>query len=145
MSFPVERFAAALLFLYPVLLLTVRSGANACFLLLIILAFYELLRSPREFFVGVSDKTFLLYSAAMASLAVATLISQTYHMKFTLNPYDAASRFVLAVPVYLLLRRFPTRYLTVLQYGFICAALATILIAALFHYSSANRLGTYFM
>jgi O-antigen ligase len=145
MNFPTERAAAALVFLYPVLLLSVRSGTNACFLFLIILAVFELLRTRRAFFAGVWDNTALLYSVAMASLAAATVISQGYHMKFTPGPYDGVARFLFAIPVYLLLRRLPTGYLTVVQYGFIGGALAAMLVDILYPVALGGRLGTFYL
>ncbi len=145
MTFPVERAAAALIFLYPVLLLTVRGGANACFFVLIVLAFIEIVRSGRDFFAGVWDNTTLAYGVAMASLTIATLISQFSHMNFGFGPYDGTSRFLLAVPIYLMLRRFPPMSLTLVQYGLAAGALASVLVALVSPHYFGNRLGTYFL
>ena len=148
----VESAVAALMFLYPFLLLLVRSGTNGCFVALLVIAIFQMIRAPARYASVCRDDTFYLYSAAMASLAVATLISQLYHWNFRLAPYDGPSRFLLCIPIYLFLRQVPTRYLTVIQYGFVAGAFVTIFVAlrhphfiAVLELHVDERIGLYFL
>lgn len=124
----VESVVAALMFLYPFLLLLIRSGTNVCFVALLVIAILQILRTPSKY-VGDADTTFYLYGGAMASLAIATFISHCYHWDFKLGTYDGPSRFLLCIPIYLFLRQVPIRYLTVIQYGFMAGAFVTIFVA----------------
>lgn len=141
----VESIVAALLLLYPFLLLAIRSGTNACFAVLIILALFQIVKAPARYVGNMRDDTVYLYNAAMASPVIATLISQLYHRNFKIGPYDGASRFLFCIPIYLFLRQIPTRYLTVIQYGFVGGACTTIAIAILYRHDAETRLGTYFV
>jgi O-antigen ligase len=143
--FPIEPWLAVLLFIYPILLLIVRNGTNVCFVFLIISAFYDFWRKPSLISVGLMEKPIPVYGAAMASLCIATLISQAYHMNFALGAYDGPSRFLFAVPIYLMMRQTPIRYLTVIQYGFVGGAIGTIFVAILIPNGSGQRLETHFM
>ncbi len=120
---------AAIMILYPLLLLWVRSGTNACFAALLVLAILAIIRKPAEFRPKEGGSAIYWYSAAMASLAVATLLSQIYHWNFKIGAYDGPSRFLASIPIFLFLRKIPTRYLTMIQYGFIAGAFVTIFVA----------------
>lgn len=144
-AFPAERAATLLVFLFPALLLSVRSGTNYCFLFLIILSFVEMARKRERFFADVWDNTALIYTIAMAALPVATLISQAVNLNVTGGPYDGALRFLFAVPVFLMLRQMPMRTVTVVQYGFVAGAFTTLAIALIFPPPPTIRLGTYYL
>jgi O-antigen ligase len=122
---------AAILFLNPLLLLLVRSGSDADFTILLIIAIIAIVRKPAEFRPAGREATFYWYSAAMASLPIATLLSQVYHWQFATGPYDGPSRFLACIPIALFLRKIPLRYLTVIQYGFVAGAFITIVVAFL--------------
>jgi O-antigen ligase len=121
-----ELTASILLFLYPILLLTVREGVNVCFTLLVILAFYSLFTGKASF--RDLNRGEIACMAAMASLVVATALSQLWHWHFRLDPYDGASRFLLAIPVYLLLRSCRPQTLAAIEYGVPVGAIAAALV-----------------
>jgi O-antigen ligase len=122
-----ERAAAALLFLYPVLLLTVRGGVNVCFAGLLVLAIW-CLASGRASVRDLSGGE-IAYAAAMASLAVATALSQLWHWNFRSSPYDDVGRFLAAVPVYLMLRSCRPQTLAGIWSGVALGAIAAALVA----------------
>ena len=64
------------------------------------------------------------YLLAMAAMLVAIFISQSYHHHYSGHPYDAASRFLLSVPIFMLLLRLRFSVVTAVQYGFPLAAIA---------------------
>lgn len=121
-----ETAASALLFLYPVVLFNVREGVNICFALLVALATWCL--SIGRVSCQHLDRGEIAYTAAMASAVVATALSQLWHWQLRSPPYDDAMRFVLAVPVYLMLRSSRTATVASVQYGFPLGAIAAVLL-----------------
>lgn len=119
----VEGAAALLLLAYPALMLTVQGGMNAVFLFMLLLAIAVSVVRP----VGIDAVTWkqewTAYAIAMFSLAFAILFSQLVHQNVTGHPHDAASRYWLGIPVFLLLHRLPLRVFAVLQYAFPLAAI----------------------
>lgn len=120
-----ERTIPLLLFAYPILLLTVRGGVDWCFALLVLVSLYQLARSGAQATARTWDRVATIYLISMASLVLATFLSQAYHLQFNSHPYDGASRFLFGVPIYLMLRREPPGALKVLQYGFPLGAIAS--------------------
>jgi len=145
MNLPIETAVAFLLVLYPTLLLVVRNGTSVCFVLLVVLAILHSARTTRLKFDAEIEPPMGLYALAMASFCVATLFSQAYHGKLTLVSYDGPSRFLLAVPIYAMLRRMPLGRLTVVQFGFVGGAVAAAIVAVLSPPHGAGRIGTYFL
>jgi O-antigen ligase len=60
----------------------------------------------------------------MASPILAIFLSQAYHGEFKFSAYDWAARFLLAIPVFLALRRINMHAVAMLQYGIPIGALA---------------------
>ncbi len=125
----VENAAASLLMLYPSLMFAVKGGMNSSFLLLLLLSLSVLVSRPREMTPIVWDRDTTFFTWAMAALPIAILLSQSYHHAYNGHPYDAASRFLLAVPIFILLRRVRFRVVAMMQYGFPIAAIAGCLMA----------------
>ncbi len=120
-----ERSIPLLLFVYPILLLPLRGGVDWCFALLVLLSIYRLASVRTQPAEKTWDRTALIYLVSMLSLVLATFLSQTYHLQFNSHPYDGASRFLFAVPIYLMLRREPPATLKTLQYGFPLGAIVS--------------------
>jgi len=92
------------------------------------------------------DANAIWFAAAMASAAVAIVLSQLYHQDFKPAPYDEASRLLFAVPVYLALRTDNFRILKLLEHAFPLGAIAAFLAVGLDPYhQDAARLGSYFL
>ena len=140
-----NRSIPIILFSYPILLLTLKGGVNGCFFLLAIISLYCLAQTKKEHAYETWDRSAVVYSAAMVSLVLAVFFSQAYHVKFTPPPYDAPSRFLLAIPIYLALRRTRISAITVLQYGFPLGAIASTLVISLYPKDWSGRLGSYFL
>jgi len=119
----IELVAALILIVYPGLMFAVKGGMNGSFLLLLILSLAVLLHRPRQMPGIVWDGEVTRYLLAMAALPIAIFISQSYHHHYSGHPYDSASRFMLAVPVFLLLSRVRLATVTMVQYGFPMAAI----------------------
>ena len=119
----VESTVALLLALYPGLMFAVKGGMNGTFLFLLLLSIAVLIIRPREM-PGVSwNSEMKVYLLAMAALPVAIVFSQTYHHHYGGHPYDAASRFLLAVPIFMVLQRLRFSIVAMVQYAFPVAAI----------------------
>lgn len=125
----IEAVAALLLILYPSLMLAVKGGMNGAFLFLFLLSAGVLAFRPKTMQKVEWDREVTLYLIAMAALPLAIFLSQSYHHHYSGHPYDAASRFLLAVPVFMLLRRMRFDLVAMVQYGFPIAAIAGCLMA----------------
>ncbi len=110
-----EVAAAILLLIYPGLMFAVKGGMNGAFLLLLLLSLWS--RRP------LWDRETAFYLLAMASLPIAIFMSQSYHHHYSGHPYDASSRFLLGVPVFMMLRRMRFDIAAIVQYGFPAATL----------------------
>ncbi len=117
-----EAVAAFLLLIYPSLMFAVKGGMNGAFLLLLLLALGVLVYRLRE--MQTWDREMTFYMLAMASMPIAIFLSQSYNHHYSGHPYDASSRFLLGVPVFMMLRNMRFAVVASVQYGF---PLATIL------------------
>ncbi len=136
--------AIPILFLaYPVLLLSVRDGASVCYVLLLVLSVPYLYRLGWRN-IGWSDSD-IAFAFAMAGLIVATLISQAYHRSFRFESLDSPSRFLFAIPIYLMLRSARLSFPRALEYGFPFGAFAGLLTSILFPPVYWSIPGTYFV
>jgi O-antigen ligase len=132
-----------LIFIYPVVLLSVRHGVSVCLVALgaFSAGYLYWLRKEDAFEWQSGDAAF---AVAMASLLAATVVSQINHSSFELRALDGPSRFLVAVPIYLVLRSVPVAAPNVLEYGFPLGALAGLLTSIAFpspHWPNA----TYFL
>ena len=116
----VETSAAFLLLIYPSLMFAVKGGMNGAFLLLLLLS--VLAYRPRAMQPWNREMTF--YFLAMASMPLAIFLSQSYHHHYSGHPYDAASRYLLAVPIFILLQRVRFNVVAMVQYAFPLATIA---------------------
>ena len=125
----IEKTATLLLLAYPALMLTVKGGMNAIFIFMLLLAAAVWIARP----VGVNavawKPEWTAYVVAMFLLPFAILVSQMAHQNITAHPHDAASRYWLAIPIFLLLQRLPLRAIGVLQYAFPLGAIGGLLMA----------------
>ncbi len=123
----VEKAAALLLLIYPTLMLAVKGGMNAVFLFMLLLALVSWAARPIGMSAVVWQREWMIYVVAMFALSAATFISQSYHQNYVAHSYDAASRYWLAIPVFLLLQRLRPKAFTMLQFAFPVAALTGFL------------------
>ncbi len=127
-----EYASALLLAVYPCLMFAVKGGINAAFLILLLLSAWSF-RQMRTW-----DREEAMYLLAMASMPVAIFLSQSYHGNFSGHPYDASSRFLLGVPVFVMLKRMRFSVAAGVQYGF---PLATIMGSAMIRQIEDGRYG----
>lgn len=127
--FFVEKAATLLLLIYPMLMLTIKGGMNGVFLFMLLLVFAVWIVHPIDMSTVVWRREWTIYSMAMFAMSAAILISQGFHQNYSAHPYDAASRYWLAIPVFLLLQRLRPSIFTVLQFAFPAAAIAGFLLA----------------
>lgn len=126
----IEKTTALLLLIYPILMLTVKGGMNGVFLFMLLLAFAVLLTRPIGMNPVVWRYEWTVYSAAMLAMAAAIFISQSYHHNYAAHPHDAASRYWLAIPVFLFLHRLRPNVFSLLQFAFPVAAITGFLLAS---------------
>ncbi len=127
--FFVEKAATLLLLIYPTFMLAVKGGMNGIFLFMLLIALAVWLVRPTGINTVLWRCEWTIYALAMAALSAAILISQSYHQNYSAHPYDAASRYWLAIPVFLLLQRLPLNVFTVLPLAFPIAAITGFILA----------------
>lgn len=118
-----NRMIMLILLCYPALLLTVRGSMGVLFGILLIISLVQLFGMRNTLPVSHWDKASIAFSLAMASPVVAIFLSEAYHGEFHAPNYDWASRFLLAIPIFLALRQTNVRVITVLQFGMPIGAL----------------------
>jgi O-antigen ligase len=123
-----EKLAAGLLLAYPAAMLLLHGGMNGVFLLMLLLAL-GVGGMRRATAAQPWQRDWILYAAAMASLSLAILLTQAYHGRFASHPHDAASRYWLAVPIFLLLQGLRPAIFGVLQLAFPVAAILGLALA----------------
>ena len=112
-----------ILLTYPALLLTVRGSMGVLFGVMLIISAVHLFRIRKILSMPHWDSHSIAFALTMASPVVAIFLSQASHGKFDSPSYDWASRFLLAIPIFLALRQTDIRTITVLQYGIPLGAL----------------------
>lgn len=125
----IERLLALTLLIYPSLMIAMKGGMNSSFALLLLLSVGALIFRPSSMSSIVWDKELAVYFVAMAALPVAIFLSQSYHQNYSAHPYDTASRFFLAVPIFMFLRRVRFDVISMVQYAFPLAAIIGLLVA----------------
>ena len=120
----VEKAAALLLLAYPLLMLTVRGGMNGVFILMLLLSILVWAIRLEEMNKEEWRHEWTLYVVSMFGLSIAISISQLWNQTLSAHPYDAASRYWLGIPVFLLLVRLRLTIITVLQFALPVAAIA---------------------
>lgn len=124
----IEKAGMLLLLIYPTCMLTVKGGMNGVFLLILLLSLAAWAVRPRGLTRVTWKREWTPYVAAMFSLSAAILISQTWLHDFSARPHDAASRYWLAIPIFLLLHRLRPGTFSALQFAFPIAAIAGFLL-----------------
>lgn len=98
-------------------------------LLILLLAVAVGIIRPTGMNAVVWRREWTVYATAMVAMSVAIFISQSYHQNYTSHPHDAATRYWLAIPVFLLLQRLRPNVFTVLQFAFPAATITGFLLA----------------
>ena len=145
-----ERFVfSAILLAFPVLSLLLRGATSVLFFVLGAICLVYLLKDKSLFFPEKKDDDTMAFCFAMGSSTLAIVLNQIYHGNFNFAPYDTALRFLLCIPVYIVLRQLPIKALTIMEYGFPIGAIATLVavhITGFVHVGQAGeRLSTYFL
>lgn len=141
-----KAFVSILLFLFPILLLTVKGGMNTIFFLLLILALLNFAfgQVPSIKPLGVSLAWLFV---AFISPLLAVFFSQVGHQQFSFAAYDSVSRLIFSIPILLYLRKFDIRNLAIFQYsvtlGLLAALFAIYLLPS--HAAQGNLASTYFV
>ncbi len=112
-----------LLFAYPILLLTVKGGMGASFILLVLLSVYLLFSTWRKQAERIMDRDAWLFGAAMSATLLGVASSQLYHLKVDASAFDSPARFLLSVPIFLMLRKADLKVFGMMQYGFPAGAI----------------------
>ena len=127
--FFVEKAVAVLLLIYPTFMLTIKGGMNGVLLFMLLLAFVVWIVRPIGMSAVAWRPEWTIYAVAMLAMSAAIFISQSYHQNYTAHPHDAASRYWLVIPVFLLLLRLRPNVFSVLQFAFPVAAIMGLLLA----------------
>ncbi|WP_153102187.1 O-antigen ligase family protein [Paraburkholderia hayleyella] len=112
--------SAVLLFLAPAVNLVWRGGTGYCFFALAALGIGALFVNRRTPGYFKALQTYGWYTAAMLAFMVSIGLQQLVNGYWLPRQFDALSRFMLALVVFLLLRQLPSRALRMIGWG--CAA-----------------------
>lgn len=104
-------------------MLGVKGGMNGCLIFFMLIAFVVWVMKPLGFGELVWQREWSEYVVAMLALTVAIFISQSIHVNYDAKYYDAASRFWMGIPVFLLLIRLQPQVFRALDYAFPIAAI----------------------
>jgi O-antigen ligase len=112
--------STALLFLAPAVNLVWRGGTGYGFFGLVALSLGAAVvnRHTPDYFRGLRSYTW--YTLGMLAFLIAVVLQQGVMHYWLPRQFDALSRFVFALPLFLLLRQFPSRHLRAIGWG--CAA-----------------------
>jgi len=116
-----------LLFLAPAVNLMWRGGTGYCFFAIVALALGAAVVNRRVPGYFSALRTYRWFTIGMLALVVASIIQQLVFGYWLPRQFDALSRFVFALPVFLLLRQLPSRNLRVIGWGCAAGALAVAL------------------
>lgn len=116
--------SSALLFLAPAVNLTWRGGTGYCFFALFALALGAAVVNRRTPAYFSALRTYRSLTIGMLALVVAIGVQQLVLGYWLPRQFDALSRFVLVLPVFLLLRQLPSRRLRIIGWGCAAGALA---------------------
>ena len=125
----IDAAVMLLLFSYPTLMLTLKGGMNTAFILLLLLTLVVAIKRPQELPAVVWRRDWTLYLLAMTGMTIAIFLSQLANQKFGGHAHDAATRYWLAIPLFLLLQRMRVSVFQVLQFTFPIAAIVGFLLA----------------
>ncbi len=125
----VEVWAGLLLLIYPTMMLTVRGGMNAVFILALLSSLLTWTFWRGQYSRALGGRELWIFSASMLGLFAATLASQTYWQSYSAHAYDAVSRYWLAIPILLWFSSMPAQVFSRLQYAFPLAAIAGFLLS----------------
>jgi O-antigen ligase len=116
--------STALLFFAPAVNLVWRGGTGYCFFAILALALGAAVANRRTpgYFSGL--RTYRWFTIGMLAFVVAIAVQQALFGYWLPRQFDALSRFVLALPIFLLLRQLPSRNLRVIGWGCAAGALA---------------------
>ena len=137
---------SAILLCYPALLFIIKGGMNSLFFLLVALSLFIIFKQ-RHVHTKYFDGNAIAITIAMSSSMAAIFLSQAYHGEFNPHPYDGASRFLLAIPIYFVLRGVNLRTISSFQYGLPLGTIATLIMILLMQgvYFYPGRASTAFM
>ncbi|CAE6720390.1 hypothetical protein R69927_02943 [Paraburkholderia domus] len=116
--------STVLLFFAPAVNLVWRGGTGYCFFAILALALGAAVanRHTPGYFSGL--RTYRWFTIGMLAFVVAIAVQQAVLGYWIPRQFDALSRFVFALPVFLLLRQLPSRHLRVIGWGCAAGALA---------------------
>lgn len=134
----IERGSMLILLLYPILLLTVRGGMGLLFFLMLILAVTALVKNGPP----VINRADYWFAFAASVMLIATILSQAHHNNFLPRFWDSPSRFLLAVPAYMVFRSLSVRVISILEIGIPVGAMTGLLATAFNQYFHADVLDT---
>lgn len=118
-----EKIIAFLLVVYPSAFLLVKGGMNGTMILMLAIALLVWLFPPANLPPVVWKNEWWKYVFAMFGMSLAILISQLANDELLARPHDAASRYWLAIPIFMLALRLRPSILSAMQYSFPLAAI----------------------
>ncbi len=143
-----DGFVAACLFWTPATNLVVHHGSGVGFFLLLVLSLYTAYqrRHDRAYFAPL--RRYRLFTAAMVALLVVVVAQEVVQHAWRPREFDAPSRFVLALPIFLLLCDVPVRHLKAIGWGCAAGAVGAAVWAAIDRpaggWTDMVRLGNYY-
>jgi O-antigen ligase len=140
---PADIPPAILLLSYPTLTLAVHGAASAMLIAAAVISLGVLVTSRRSI---ETDRLVTVTCVALACPLFGTLLSTLWHRELVLQILDAPSRFLICVPLLLVVRRLPGRLLAWSDLSFMLGAFSSLAVILLKPYDwGAGRLGSSFL
>jgi O-antigen ligase len=121
--------------LFPVFALSLQRWASACLFIAFVISVYILIRNKNRridfFSVQVSSAWTIVFVITLAGPIAAILLGQIFRQEFIASSYDNASRFLLAIPIALVIMQTRINAFKLLEYAIPTAVLVTALSAVI--------------
>lgn len=126
----IERGLQGLLIAYPILLLTIKGGMSASFLIFLMLSSALIFNAKSRDDVSYIDFDGLLFSISMSATIISLSMSQLRWHTIDMPAFDSPTRLLLSIPIFLALREVNYQIIGKLQFGLVFGAI-TIGVAVL--------------
>lgn len=119
----IERYLQGLLLVYPILLLNIKGGMSASFLIFVVLSAILLFKAKSKGDVLFVDSESLLFSLSMSATIISLSMSELRWLTVNTPAFDSPARLLLSIPIFLALREVNYQILGKLQFGLVIGAI----------------------
>lgn len=138
-------FFAILLFSYPSVTLLIHGGASALLICAALISLIMLVCKYQAHLARTSIPLMKVMCVALATPVIATLIGEIWHQKFLFSALDAPSRFLIVIPLFLMMTQLPGYVLKWADLSFTMGAIAALSVIWILPGNTPDRLSSQFL